>query len=32
MKINVDWLDTILAFVLLIAALVGIISPTWMKF
>lgn len=31
-KINEDWLATILAFVLLILALIGLISPTWMKF
>ena len=32
MKINEDWLATFLAFALLILAMVGIISPTWMKF
>lgn len=32
MKINEDWLATFLAFAFLILAMVGIISPTWMKF
>ncbi len=32
MKINEDWLATILAFALLILCMVGIISPAWMKF
>ena len=32
MKINEDWLATGLAFVLLVLALVGVISPSWMKF
>lgn len=32
MKINEDWLATFLAFALLILAMVGLISPTWMKF
>ncbi len=32
MKINEDWLATILAFALLLLAMIGIISPTWMKF
>lgn len=32
MKLNEDWLATILAFVLLILALIGVISPSWMKF
>jgi hypothetical protein len=31
-KINEDWLATILAFVLLFLAVVNIISPEWMKF
>jgi hypothetical protein len=31
-KINEDWLATILAFVLLVLALVGVILPSWMKF
>jgi hypothetical protein len=31
-KINEDWLSVIIAFVLIALALVGIISPTWMKF
>jgi hypothetical protein len=30
-KINEDWLATILAFVLMILALIGVIGP-WMKF
>jgi len=32
LKINEDWQATILAFVLIALALVGLISPTWMKF
>ena len=32
MKINEDWLATILAFVLMFLAMVGLISPSWMKF
>jgi hypothetical protein len=31
-KISEDWLSVIIAFSLIILALVGIISPTWMKF
>lgn len=31
-KMNEDWLATIIAFVLLVLALINIISPTWMKF
>ena len=31
-KINEDWLATIIAIILLLLALVGIISPSWMKF
>jgi hypothetical protein len=31
-KINEDWLSVIIAFILLALALVGIISPAWMKF
>lgn len=31
-KINEDWLATIIAFVLLVLAVVNIISPEWMKF
>jgi hypothetical protein len=32
MKINEDWLSVILAFVLLVLALVGIIGGSWMVF
>jgi hypothetical protein len=32
MKINEDWLSVILAFVLLILALVGVIGGSWMMF
>jgi hypothetical protein len=32
MKINEDWLSVILAFVLLILALVGVIGGSWMIF
>lgn len=32
MKINEDWLATILAFVLLILAMINIINPNWVKF
>jgi hypothetical protein len=31
-KLNEDWLATILAFVLLILAMVNVINPAWMKF
>jgi hypothetical protein len=31
-KINEDWLATILAFVLLFLALINVIQPSWMKF
>ncbi len=32
MKINEDWLAVIIAFGLMLLAMVGVISPTWMKF
>lgn len=31
-KINEDWLAVIVAFALIVLALVELISPTWMKF
>lgn len=31
-KINEDWLAVIISFGLIALALVGLISPTWMKF
>jgi hypothetical protein len=31
-KINEDWLATILAFVLLFLAVVNVIQPSWVKF
>ncbi len=31
-KINEDWLATIIAFVLLILAMVNVINPSWVKF
>ena len=31
-KINEDWLATILAFVLLFLDMINVISPDWMKF
>lgn len=31
-KINEDWLATILAFVLLLLAMVNFIKPEWVKF
>jgi len=31
-KLSEDWLATILAFVLLLLAMVGAISPSWMVF
>ncbi len=31
-KINEDWLAVIIAFALLILAVVGVITPSWMKF
>ena len=32
MKINEDWLAVIIAFALLLLAMVGVVSPAWMKF
>lgn len=32
MKINEDWLAVILAFALMLLAVVGVVSPAWMKF
>jgi hypothetical protein len=32
MKINEDWLAVIIAFGLVILAMIGIISPSWMQF
>ena len=32
LKVNEDWLSVILAYVLLILAVIGLISPGWMKF
>lgn len=32
MKISEDWLSVILAFALMILAMIGIISPSWMTF
>ena len=32
MKINEDWLSVILAFALLVLALVGVIGGSWMVF
>lgn len=32
MNINEDWLAVVVAFLLLILALVGLIQPAWMKF
>lgn len=31
-KINEDWLSVILAYALIVLALIGLIAPTWMKF
>ena len=31
-SLSEDWLATILAFVLIVLALVGLINPGWMKF
>jgi hypothetical protein len=31
-KINEDWLSVIIAYALILLALIGVISPTWMKF
>lgn len=31
-KINEDWLATIIAFVLMIFAMINVIHPDWMKF
>lgn len=31
-KLNEDWLALIVAFLLVVLALVGVIAPTWMKF
>jgi hypothetical protein len=32
LSINEDWLAVIVAFVLLLLAVVSVISPAWMKF
>jgi hypothetical protein len=32
MKINEDWLAVIIAFGLLVLAMIGVINPAWMKF
>jgi hypothetical protein len=32
LSLNEDWLAVIVAFALLLLAVVGVISPTWMKF
>jgi len=32
LKINEDWLAVLIAFLLLVLALVGLIQPTWLKF
>ena len=32
MKINEDWLATIIAFVLMFLAMISVVSPEWMKF
>ncbi len=31
-NLNEDWLAVIIAFALLLLAIVGVISPVWMKF
>jgi len=31
-KINEDWLAVIIAFALVILAMINVISPTWLKF
>lgn len=31
-KLSEDWLSVIVAFVLIVLALIHIVSPTWMKF
>ncbi len=31
-KINEDWLSVIIAYVLIVLALIKVIAPTWMKF
>mgnify|MGYP000864714259 CR=1 FL=1 len=32
MKINEDWLAVIIAFALMLLAIVGVIAPAWVKF
>jgi hypothetical protein len=32
MKVNEDWLATGIALLLVVLALAGVISPSWMKF
>lgn len=32
LKIKEDWLSVILAFLLMLLAMIGVISPTWMTF
>lgn len=31
-RLSEDWLSVIIAFILILLALVGLISPAWMKF
>lgn len=32
MKINEDWLSVIIAFALMLLAVIGVISPAWLTF
>ena len=32
LKLNEDWLAVVIAFGLILLALIGVVSPTWMKF
>jgi hypothetical protein len=32
MKLSEDWLSVILAFALMILAMIGLINPAWVKF
>lgn len=32
MKITEDWLSVIIAFALMVLAVVNVVSPSWMKF
>jgi hypothetical protein len=32
LKLNEDWLAVVIAFLLIVLALIGVVSPSWMAF